>query len=841
MKSKKIIYIVLIVLLTALLAADIGIRAFTPVTPSFSQRGDRQRPDFSQLPEGERPSFENMPNSGSRRNASPLSTVARYWIPIAAVCALGDALCIFLLVKSGKKKSQDSDADSMLPEDEDSDEPYRPNHSGYWTAALCAALAVVLLLTSVTPAAKDSVAANSKVLSGKTEVKTLSTVLSGTGTLTAAEAADVEIPAVVTVENYHVKNGDIVAEGDVIATVDSITVRAAVAELQSVIDALDYDLVLEKNKNPSSYVNASAAGRVKEIYAEVDTAVTDTVYQHGALMLLSLDGTMAVRISAQLTIGDSVTVTLSDGSTEKGRVIAYSDGISTVTISDKTAPCGDAVTVTDENGAALGSGTLFVHSPLKVVSYNGIVSRVNVKVNQSVSNGGTLLTLKDVGRTSKYTTLLGRRHELEDQMNDLIQMARDGKLRAQSAGIIRDLDEEIDYEPLAARSGSAAYTFIPLSNVNTQYKIMLLGDEDGGDDGDDDGSASISGVVAAYSDGFVTIEGYDEPIDISGCKIVFDPLDPDNEEGEEIEVGDSVMVMNGVVYVAKKQDAPDKPDKPDKPTDPTQPTMPDMPQTVTGIVSAVGKGSITIQTMAGPVEIKDNGQKVTIDGKPAKFSDITVGSTVTVTEKSITVKSGGNTPGMPDLSGMRGGFSFSFGSQKAEEPKVYDTYDLTKATVGTITPLNEVTVSILVDELDVLSLQEGMAANITLDAMTGKSFLGEITHIDQYGTNEGGNTKYTVEVTLPRTADMLEGMNASVKVTTSVSQPVSTLPAAALQEIGGKTYVYTAYDEKSDTLSGQVEVETGLSDGNMVEIRSGLDENTTFFYRYADSMQYSIG
>ena len=187
-----------------------------------------------------------------------------------------------------------------------------------------------------------------------------------------------------------------------------------------------------------------------------------------------------------------------------------------------------------------------------------------------------------------------------------------------------------------------------------------------------------------------------------------------------------------------------------------------------------------------------------------------------------------------DLMGGMGGF----GGMTVVRTPAYETYNSEQRDILSITPQNEFTAEIQIDELDILSLTPGMDAAITLDALPGQSLEGRITHINYYGSNEGGNTKYTVEVTLPRIRSMLEGMNASVKFVTAVSDPVPTVPAAALQEINGKTWLYTAYDSKTGELSGLVEVETGISDGENVQILSGLDEGTTFYYRYADALEY---
>jgi hypothetical protein len=48
--------------------------------------------------------------------------------------------------------------------------------------------------------------------------------------------------------------------------------------------------------------------------------------------------------------------------------------------------------------------------------------------------------------------------------------------------------------------------------------------------------------------------------------------------------------------------------------------------------------------------------------------------------------------------------------------------------------------------------------------------------------------------------------------------------------------VYTALDKHGDP-SNPVEVKTGLSDGENVEILSGLEEGQTFYYSYYDTVE----
>ena len=149
-------------------------------------------------------------------------------------------------------------------------------------------------------------------------------------------------------------------------------------------------------------------------------------------------------------------------------------------------------------------------------------------------------------------------------------------------------------------------------------------------------------------------------------------------------------------------------------------------------------------------------------------------------------------------------------------------------------------ITISIDELDILSLRENLPVKITLEALKGQEFSGTISGIGRIGTNEGGNTKYSVTVSLPKEENMIAGMNAAVKIVTAEREAAITIPVAALVESDGKTYVYTSYDEKNDVLGGLVKVETGASDGEIVEILSGIENGNSVFYRYADTLTYNL-
>ena len=129
-------------------------------------------------------------------------------------------------------------------------------------------------------------------------------------------------------------------------------------------------------------------------------------------------------------------------------------------------------------------------------------------------------------------------------------------------------------------------------------------------------------------------------------------------------------------------------------------------------------------------------------------------------------------------------------------------------------------------------------AIVTLDALPGRSYVTRIDKIDTVGRNAGGSSKFNVSMTLERTDGMLDGMNASAIIPLKTCENVLTVPVEALVEIGDKTYVYRAYDQRTG-LTGLTEVTTGISDGNTAQILSGLSAGDTVWYESYDRFEQS--
>ena len=167
-------------------------------------------------------------------------------------------------------------------------------------------------------------------------------------------------------------------------------------------------------------------------------------------------------------------------------------------------------------------------------------------------------------------------------------------------------------------------------------------------------------------------------------------------------------------------------------------------------------------------------------------------------------------------------------------------YSLYETAAFSIASATEASVSINVDELDILSVKEGQTATVTLDALDGQEFEGTITEVSNEASSGNSSAKYPVTITFEKTEDMLLSMSASATIHVNEAEDAVLIPVDALQEKGDSTFVYTKKDSDGN-LSGEVEVETGISNGSQVEITSGLEEGDTVYYLKAESSDTNSG
>lgn len=274
---------------------------------------------------------------------------------------------------------------------------------------------------------------SAEVISGS-----ISTSVYGSGRLSDDDVEKLEIPSGVKLKEIRVSPGDKVDGGTLLASVNVNSVLAAMNDVSDQLSTLDSSISAAASSSGVSYISASVSGRIKKIYAAAGDSVSGVMYEHGALMLLSLDGYMAVDIDApSLSAGDSVTVTGEGGASYAGTVDSVTGGTATVLVSDNSTAYGESVTVADENGSTLGSGALYIHDELKIMGYTGTVSYVSVSENSAVYSGSTLLSLSGGAESAGYDALLEQRAELEDELSQLIAIYREGGVYSGLSGTVK--------------------------------------------------------------------------------------------------------------------------------------------------------------------------------------------------------------------------------------------------------------------------------------------------------------------------------------------------------------------------------------------------------------------
>lgn len=471
---------------------------------------------------------------------------------------------------------------------------------------VCLTVGVAVLQRQVKTrfASSDAEAQSAQVTRG-----TISTVVSGSGTLAAVDIEEISVPYGVEVEEVSVKAGTEVKQGELLAKVNMSSVNSTLASVQSEIDEIDEELADAEGETVSSSVKAGVSGRVKQIFAEKGDSVAEIMSENGALALLSLDGYMAVDVETdKLSAGDTVKVKREDGSTVEGSVESVSGTTATILVTDNGPGYEETVTVIDNDGNETGEGKLYIHNALSVTGITGKISSINASLNSNVSASATLFSLEDTEYSADYEGLLRERSEKEEDLLALIEIRQNGAVTAPFDGLISEV--------------------------------------------------SFSEEETAQ----------DEPVSILS------------------------------LY-------------------------------------------------------------------PGKSMSVTIG----------------------------------------------------------------------VDETDILSLKVDQSADITVSSVSDETFSGVVTEINKTAETSSGVTQYSATITLDKAEGMLTGMSASVDVKIEGVEDALVIPVDALKQTSSSSYVYTQYDEDTQEYGGRTEVVAGISNNNYVEIKSGLEEGDTVYYAESQS------
>jgi RND family efflux transporter MFP subunit len=131
----------------------------------------------------------------------------------------------------------------------------------------------------------------------------------------------------------------------------------------------------------------------------------------------------------------------------------------------------------------------------------------------------------------------------------------------------------------------------------------------------------------------------------------------------------------------------------------------------------------------------------------------------------------------------------------------------------------------IVDEIDVGKVSKGQKATVLIDAFPGKTFDGQVQFISPYGTLQTGTATYKVEIALgPEAAPYLTGgLTATAEILVDKHNDVLLIPNSALHVQGTENWVYVIKEDKIGQIE-QRQVQVGLQSRTQAEILSGLNE-----------------
>ncbi|BFK26318.1 hypothetical protein F320042A7_18880 [Blautia producta] len=326
------------------------------------------------------------------------------------------------------------------------------------------------------------------------EKGSISKTIVGTGNLEADTPVNVTVPSGVVIDEVKVESGDHVSAGDVLATVDNASVLSAMRDVQEKIENLDGVINETKDETEAGELTASVDGRVKRIYVSQGSSIADSMLENGAVMLLSIDGKMAVKLelTGAAAEGDNVTVLLLDGSEKTGTIECIDGSTCVITFSDSDVGIGENVSVTDAEGTILGSGEAYIHQQLAVTATGGTVEEIKVSEDESVSADTTLLTLTETTQSVKYLEALAEREAYAETLQKLIELSGSGSVKAEMDGTIQSVNVSAGSSE-SSQNSSVSQTSVSgsssgrVSNMSYQasdmrgysYEVITLADTGG--------------------------------------------------------------------------------------------------------------------------------------------------------------------------------------------------------------------------------------------------------------------------------------------------------------------------------------------------------------------------
>lgn len=146
-------------------------------------------------------------------------------------------------------------------------------------------------------------------------------------------------------------------------------------------------------------------------------------------------------------------------------------------------------------------------------------------------------------------------------------------------------------------------------------------------------------------------------------------------------------------------------------------------------------------------------------------------------------------------------------------------------TIATVANMNDLIFRGNIDETEVGRLSTGMTMKITIGALQDLKFDARLEYIAPKATDQNGANQFEIKaaVNLPSNAtNIRSGYSANAEIVLAEAKNVLAVQESAIEFDGDDTYVYVIKGEGDKQTYERRKVQTGISDGINIEIRSGV-------------------
>lgn len=259
-------------------------------------------------------------------------------------------------------------------------------------------------------------AASAMADTARVQVGEIEKTVFGSGSIQPVSQPGVYTKIDADVTEIQVSVGDTVSEGDVLIRLDNEEIKAEMAQAHYDMESAQYELLYTKTHEQYKYkqlrdedgekrfdvntgepmmirvsneitVRAPCDGRIMAIYIEPGDDALAVFRDKGAVMMLSTDGRMKVRLASDepmdLELSERVWV---EGKDKHGRDYKIEGAVNSLTrrkmeaeivVESDGYPMDSVVKLTKKTGESLGEGILEINKPMAVSAYGGTIRGVS--------------------------------------------------------------------------------------------------------------------------------------------------------------------------------------------------------------------------------------------------------------------------------------------------------------------------------------------------------------------------------------------------------------------------------------------------------------------------------